>query len=89
MQKKYSVSVHENYFKLSQRQKQDFQAELFNITVILAIKKSDQKPKEHAWTVYEAALLLKNKWLEAEQFELVQAMNDMIETYDLERYLDN
>lgn len=89
MQKKYSIEQHGNYFKLSQRQKQDFQAELFNLTVILAIKKSDEQPKQHAWTVYEAALLLKNKWLEGEQFELVQAMNDMIETYDLERYLDN
>ena len=80
---------HANYFKLNARQKYHVQSELFNAAVVLAIRMSDKEPKEFAWTVYEAAIYLGNKWLDEERFELVQAINDMIETYDLERYLDN
>lgn len=78
-----------DYFKLSERQKFQVQSELFNACVVLAIKMSDKEPNQFAWTVYEAAVFLGNEWLEQEQFELVQALKDMIETYDLERHLDH
>jgi hypothetical protein len=78
-----------NYFKLNDRQKYEVQSELFATCAVLAIKMSDKEPKQFAWTVYEAAIYLGNKWLDEERFELVQAINDMIQTYDLERHLDH
>ena len=78
-----------DYFKLSTRRKQALQDELFNVCVLLAIKMSDKEPKQFAWTIYEAAVYLGNEWLEQEEYELVQAMKDMIQTYDLERHLDH
>lgn len=79
---------HANYFKLSERQKYAVQSELFNASVVLAIRMSDKEPKQFAWTIYEAAIYLGNKWLDEERFELVQAINDMIVTYDLERHVE-
>jgi len=84
MQKKY-----DNYFKLSERQKQAVQGEVFDLCILFAIGQSDKRPKEFAWTIYEAAIAIGNIALENENFEFVQAIKDTIITYDLERSVDN
>lgn len=77
-----------DYFKLTQRQKLAVQQELFDFCVVLALELSDKDPDGWAWRIYEAAIVAGNRYLEDEEYEIVQALNDMIETYDLKRSVD-